>query len=62
MLPVIYTPIAEKFFKKLKDKPLKTAFREAIISIRQNPDIGEAKTGDLKGLNCLDLYHNRNKL
>ena len=59
MLPVIYTPIAEKFFKKLKDKPLKNAFKEAIMSIRENPDIGEAKTGDLKGLNCLDLYHNR---
>ena len=59
MLPVIYTPIAEKFFKKLKDKPLKNAFKAAIMSIRENPDIGEAKTGDLKGLNCLDLYHNR---
>ncbi|MGV8905516.1 MAG: type II toxin-antitoxin system RelE/ParE family toxin [Acetobacterium sp.] len=59
MLPVIYTPVAEKFFKKLKDKPLKNTFKEAIISIRENPDIGEAKTGDLKGLNCLDVYYNR---
>ena len=59
MLPVIYTPIAEKYFKKLKDKPLKIAFKEAIISIRENPDIGDAKTGDLKGLHSLDIYHNR---
>ncbi len=59
MLPVIYTPIAEKFFKKLKDQPLKNAFKKAIMSIRENPDIGEAKAGDLKGLYCLDLYYNR---
>lgn len=50
MLPVTYTPVAEKYFKKLKDKPLKNAFKEAIMSIRANPDIGDAKTGDLKGL------------
>lgn len=58
MLPVVYTSIAEKYFKKLKDKILKNAFKEAIISIRGNPDIGEAKTGDLKGLHCLDIFHN----
>ena len=59
MLPVTYTPAAEKYFKKLKDKPLKTAFKEAIMSIRENPDIGDAKTGDLKGLYSLDVYNNR---
>lgn len=59
MLPVIYTPIAEKYFKKLKDQLLKNAFKEAILSIRENPDIGESKMGDLKGLYCLDIYHNR---
>jgi len=59
MLPVIYTPTAEKYFKKLKDKALKKAFKEAVIKIRKNPDIGQAKTGDLSGLYCLDLYYNR---
>ncbi len=49
----------EKYFKKSKDKPLKTAFKEAIMSIRENPDIGDAKTGDLKGLYSLDVYNNR---
>jgi len=44
MLPVTYTPIAEKYFKKLKDKSLKKAFKEAIISIRKSPDIGQTKT------------------
>lgn len=59
MLPVDYTPIAEKYFKKLKDKALKNAFKEAIISIRKNPTIGQAKSGDLSGLYSLDIYHNR---
>ncbi len=59
MLPVTYTPIAEKYFKKLKDKQLKNVFKEAIMSIRENPDIGDAKTGDLNGIYNLDIYHNR---
>jgi hypothetical protein len=59
MLPVVYTPVAEKYFKKLKEKPLKIAFKEAIISIRKNPDIGDAKTGDLNGIYSLDIYYNR---
>ena len=59
MLPVIYLPPAERYFKKLKDKPLKNEFRKAIMSIRENPKIGEAKSGDLKGLYCLDVYHNK---
>ena len=59
MLPVIYMSPAERYFKKVKEKPLKNAFREAITSIRENPLIGEAKTGDLSGLYGLDVYHNR---
>lgn len=59
MLRVTYLPIAEKYFKKLKDKQLKNAFKEAINSIRENPDIGDAKTGDLSGIYSLDVYHNR---
>ena len=59
MLPVIYTPMAEKFFRKLKDSTLKKSFKQAIINIRNNPKIGQAKTGDLKGLYSIDIYHNR---
>ncbi|KAF1086336.1 hypothetical protein SPSYN_00054 [Sporotomaculum syntrophicum] len=59
MLPVVYTPMAEKYFKKLKDKQLKNSFKEAIVSIRTNPQIGDAKSGDLKGIYSLDIYYNR---
>ena len=50
MLPVIYTPFAEKYFKKLKDHQLKMIYKDAIIKIRENPQIGNAKTGDLSGI------------
>ncbi len=59
MLPVIYSPAATKYFKKIKDKGLKKTFKEAVISIRKNPAIGQAKTGALGGLYCLDVYYNR---
>ena len=59
MLPVVYTPIAEKYFKKLKDKQLKKAYKEAILGIRENPGTGDAKTGDLKGICSFDIFHNK---
>lgn len=59
MLPVDYTSSAKKYFKKIKDNNLKEAYKSAIISIRKNPKIGTAKTGDLKGIYCVDIFHNK---
>ncbi len=59
MLSVTFTSAAERYFKKIKDKALAKAFKVAVKSIRENPDIGEAKTGDLKGLHSVDIYYNR---
>jgi mRNA interferase RelE/StbE len=59
MLPVGYTINAKKYFKKLKDKQLKENYRAAIIDIRNNPYIGEAKTGDLKGIYCLNVHYRK---
>lgn len=59
MLPIAYMPSAKKYFKKLKDPGLKNKFKDAILSIRRNPQVGQAKSGDLKGLYCLDLYYKR---
>jgi hypothetical protein len=47
MLPVVYMPAAEKYFKKLNDKILKEKYKKAISDIRVDPNIGEMKTGDL---------------
>ena len=54
MLPVVYLPQAERYLKKLKDKHLKDEFKKAI---RENPRIGEAKSGDLRGIFSLDVFH-----
>ena len=59
MLPVVYTPMAEKYFRKLKNKQLKNTFKKAIVSIRKNPQIGNAKSGDLNGIYSLDIYYHR---
>ncbi|MCQ2548625.1 MAG: type II toxin-antitoxin system RelE/ParE family toxin [Lachnospiraceae bacterium] len=52
-------PPAAKYFKKLKDKKLKSLYKDAIDAILQNPMIAEEKTGDLKGIRSYDIYYNR---
>ena len=59
MLPIIYSPASEKYFRKLKDSKLKKLYLDAIVLIRENPNVGDAKSGDLKGVFCYDLYYNR---
>ena len=59
MLPVVYMPAAEKYFKKLKDKPLKEKFKISIEEIRKNPYYGKYKKGDLEGIMAVDVYHNK---
>ena len=44
---------------KLKDKKLKTLYREAIDKICNDYTIGEAKTGDLSGFYGYDIYYNK---
>ena len=52
-------PPAAKFLKKLKDNKLKKLYQEAIDEILENPQIGEEKTGDLKGVRGYDIYYNK---
>lgn len=59
MAEVRFLPPAAKFFKKLKDKKLKTLYQEAIDKIREDHTVGEAKTGDLTGVYGYDIYYNR---
>ena len=59
MLPVVFFPGVEKYFKKLKDRALANVFKEAVIRIRKNPEIGEAKKGDLAGIFCLDIHYSK---
>ncbi|MCD8131956.1 MAG: type II toxin-antitoxin system RelE/ParE family toxin [Lachnospiraceae bacterium] len=59
MAEIIFLPPARKYFKKLKDKKLKKLYEDAINELRENPEIGERKTGDLNGIYCYDIYYNR---
>ena len=58
MLSVRFEPPAANI-KKLKDKKLKTLYREAIDKICNDYTIGEAKTGDLSGFYGYDIYYNK---
>ena len=59
MADVILLPPAAKYLKKLKDKKLKRLYQKAIDEICSNPDIGEAKHGDLEGILGYDIYYNK---
>jgi len=54
-----FMPPAAKYLKKIKDKNLKSLYRQAIDAILDNPFIGEEKTGDLKGIRGYDIYYNK---
>lgn len=57
MLPITYLKPAERYFKKLVEKPLKKAYFEAIIAIRTDPSIGSLKTGDLSSIYGYDVSY-----
>ncbi|MHB8280203.1 MAG: type II toxin-antitoxin system RelE/ParE family toxin [Candidatus Humimicrobiaceae bacterium] len=59
MHKLIILPPAAHFLKKIKEKPLKSAFQKAIDDILQNPYIGDLKTGDLSGVYCCDVFYNK---
>lgn len=57
MYQIRIAPGASRYFKKIKNKNLKNAFKNAVVDIGKDPYIGEAKTGDLTGVYCYDLRH-----
>lgn len=57
MLPIEFLRPAENFFKKLRDKELKRKYYNAIQDIRNNPYIGQMKTGDLAGIYGFDISY-----
>lgn len=59
MMDVRFSPRAEKYLKKIKDKQLIRLFRASIDKIREDYTIGEAKVGDLAGIYCYDLFYNK---
>lgn len=53
-----FTKAAEKYFKKIREKGLKAAYRSALNKISGDPYIGELKTGDLAGVYGYDKLLN----
>lgn len=56
---VVFLPPAEKYLKKLRDRRLKTKFRQKIEQIAENPLLGEMKQGDLAGIRSCDIHHDK---
>jgi len=51
---------AAQYFKKLSEKGLIAAFKDALIKISDDPyHAGEEKTGDLAGIYCRDVFYNK---
>ena len=59
MYELRFMKAAERYFKKLKENGLKSAYRDSLSKIAANPIIGSLKTGDLAGIYCFDVYYNR---
>ena len=57
MYEISYLKPAERYLKKIKDKHLLTAFKEAIDKLKINPYIGTQKVGDLQGIYGYDVYY-----
>ena len=59
MAEVRFLPPAARFLKKLKDKKLKTLYKEAIDKICEDYTLGEPKIGDLTGVYGYNIYYNK---
>lgn len=57
MYELRFSPHAERYFKKLREKPLKEAYKKALLELEKNPYIGQPKRGDLAGIYCLDMAY-----
>lgn len=60
MTKLIILPPAARYLKKLKEKPLRNKFQTVINQLLLDPYFGEPKTGDLSGVYCCDIFHNKN--
>lgn len=59
MYEIKYSNAVKRYFKKIKEKGLKQAFKNALEKIKQDPYSGSAKKGDLSGVYGYDVYYNK---
>ena len=54
---VQFSSAAARYFKKIKDAHLTAAFKAALVTLAQNPYVGNPKSGDLSGVYGYDVRH-----
>lgn len=59
MYEIRFLPQAAKYIKKLKDRQLKKAFQDALLTIAEDPFAGDEKKGDLAGVYGWDVHYAR---
>jgi mRNA interferase RelE/StbE len=57
MYEILFSPQAERFFKKIKERPLKEAYKTALLELKENPYIGQPKRGDLADIYGFDVKY-----
>ncbi len=57
MYEISYARAAERYLRKIKDKHLLAAFKDAIDQLKKDPYIGTQKTGDLHGIFGYDVKY-----
>jgi mRNA interferase RelE/StbE len=57
MYELLFSSAAERYFKKLKEKPLWVAYQEALLKIARDPNVGKRKRGDLAGIYGIDITY-----
>ncbi len=57
MYEILFNSAAERYFKKIKEKPLKELYKETLPKIAKDPYIGQAKHGDLSGIYGYDVKY-----
>lgn len=57
MYEILFSSAAERFFKKIKEKPLREAYKKALQDIGKNPYKGQPKRGDLSGIYGFDVRY-----
>lgn len=57
MYELLFSSAAERYLKKLKEKPLIAAYKAAFLKIAENPYVGDPKRGDLSGIFGYDLRY-----
>ena len=57
MYEIQFTTQATRYFKKLKEKPLKKAYEAALLKLKSDPYIGSPKRGDLTGIYGFDIKY-----